>query len=422
MTRLGILVAAAYMISGGVAHAATYYVAKTGSAAASCAQSQNAATPRLTIAAGVACLNAGDTLLVRGGTYTESLLDNVPSGTSWSSVVRIAASPGESVWMRPTSGDYVLYLSQNQQYIEFDGINMDARNNARGAPVKIEGWSGGNPHHIRIRNAELISGSDGIPNQGTDGGPIGIIATAAVPGIIGGNEFINLTMHGGGDPGDFSYSFYIQSSNNLIEGCDISDTSGAGIQIYNGYGQTVYNTIIRNNVIHDIWRSPDTRVWGIIAASGVGTKIYNNVLYNIGGTSGGAIYVFTGTATEVYNNTVYNTTTGGVVIDTGVTNSVVTNNIAYQSGTGDYLNYGTGTTASNNLFDRDPEFVNSSAGNFRLQATSPGINSGATIAMITTDLSGTARPQNGAFDIGAYEDVSGVNPPGRPAGVTILGG
>lgn len=49
--------------------AATYYIAPSGDNAATCAAATNPATPRQTIAGGVACLKAGEVLLLRDGTY-----------------------------------------------------------------------------------------------------------------------------------------------------------------------------------------------------------------------------------------------------------------------------------------------------------------------------------------------------------------
>src|SRR5712691_4046826 len=63
-----------------LAHGATYYVAKTGSDSNSCANAQSQSTPKLTINAGAGCLSAGDTLIVKTGTYDEVLNRVIPSG------------------------------------------------------------------------------------------------------------------------------------------------------------------------------------------------------------------------------------------------------------------------------------------------------------------------------------------------------
>lgn len=375
---------------------------------------------------------AGDTVIARGlpsvaGVYDESFQDNLPSGTAWNNTWRLMAYPGETVWMRPTDSNiYVIYLALTQRYIELDGINIDARFNAAGAPVKLEGYitGSGNPHHIRIQNATFLLGSDNVPNQGTDGGPIGVICTNSAAGIIGANEFINLTMTGGGDVGDFSYSFYIQSDNNLIDGCNLYNNEGAGIQVYNGHGQTANNNIIRNCSIHDQTRSPDTRVWGIILASGSATQVYNNIFYNNGGSGDSAsIFVYNGTGHLLYNNSISNGTAYGIKVDTNASGTKVYNNISYGNAQADYVNVGSGTLALTNMFSGvDPKWVNPGAGDLHLQATSPAINAGTTIALVTTDKDGYSRPQGSAYCIGAYEFPT-VTPSQwtRIAGVTGTG-
>src|SRR5262245_12852650 len=72
---------------------ATYYVAASGSDSSSCQQAQSASTPKATFASAGACLLPGDTLLVRGGVYSQGLNNAIPSGSSWAQPVRVAAYP-----------------------------------------------------------------------------------------------------------------------------------------------------------------------------------------------------------------------------------------------------------------------------------------------------------------------------------------
>lgn len=58
-----------------------------------------------------------------------------------------------------------------------------------------------------------------------------------------------------------------------------------------------------------------------------------------------------------------------------------------------------------NDFTAEPQFVDPANGDYRLKPGSPGIDAGATIDEIKTDLLGTPRPQGKAFDVGAYETV-----------------
>lgn len=412
MRKWAILSVIAYFVCGGVAQAATYYVSKAGSDS----NSGTEGSPFLTVNRGVAQLSAGDTLYVKSGTYDEAFINNLPSGTSWSNPVRIAAYPGHTVWMSPTSNNptFVVEVTQNQKYIEFDGINMNG-SAAQYAVIKIEGWSGGNPHHLRFKNAQVI-GDAAHYNQT-------IILVASAPNIIGGNEFINLRVYAGGAT-DFDHAFYVQSGNNLFDGLDISNFTGGGIHLYNGYGYDHANNVVRNCVIHDGRATASgQRHWGVIVANGaVNAKIYNNVFYNIpneGGSSAG-IRVFTGSATEVYNNTSYGNGGYGIAVDSYSSNAVVRNNILYANGLGNYSDGGYATVASNNLTSSDPRFVNAAGHDFSLQASSPAINAGTTISVVTNDRNGTARPQGGVYDIGAYEYVAGqVASLSRPGNVQL---
>ena len=147
------------LFSGGVAHAATYYVSKTGSVNNSCAEAQSLSTPKLTVNGGIGCLWAGDTLSVRAGTYAENIT-SVPSGTSWSSKVRVAAYSGETVWLTPTTGTgagHIIWLDCNCHYVEFDGIDLDGPVTSNQGGLWTSTTNGNNPHHVRLANAEVIA-------------------------------------------------------------------------------------------------------------------------------------------------------------------------------------------------------------------------------------------------------------------------
>ena len=91
-------------LSVATGHAATYHV----SLSARAAIAPRVGGPRRSIAAGIACLASGDTLLVSGGTYTECLTDygaaRPPSGSSWATATTLKAAPGETVLLSPAPG------------------------------------------------------------------------------------------------------------------------------------------------------------------------------------------------------------------------------------------------------------------------------------------------------------------------------
>jgi hypothetical protein len=424
-TRFAVLIVVSSALCIGLesaAEAATYYVSGAGNDGYACAQAQNISTPKQTMNNAVGCLAPGDTLLVRGGTYSESLIGNVPAGTSWNTKVRIASYNGETVWMRPGTGaERVMYFTGTQQYIEIDGINLDGTS-VRYDTVKIlDGLPGeGSAHHIRFKNLEAIG-----PAHTGIGSPTGMtfIAAAGDTTAVGGNEFLNLRVHGG-LANDFDHHFYIQGSNNLIDTCDIYDFPGSAVEFYNanGLGASASGNILRNTRIHDDRHNVSGQRHSAIVATYSGNQIYNNLIYNLkndGATTIG-ISIYTGDSTAVYNNTVYNVEGIGIRVDPGQYSAVIRNNIAYQNSGGNYVNSGAGTVASNNLFTADPMFGNASAANFQPRSGSPAIDAGMTISTVATDMMGTPRPQGAAYDIGAFEYGSAPVPPPPPTGVRIL--
>src|SRR5712691_718257 len=116
-----------------LAHGATYYVAKTGSDSNSCNSAQSQSTPKLTINAGAGCLGAGDTLIVKAGTYVEVLNNVIPSGTAGNpTIVRSEAQYGaviqatQSLVTGQSFNQHSVIAFSNQSYITFDGFTTDA--------------------------------------------------------------------------------------------------------------------------------------------------------------------------------------------------------------------------------------------------------------------------------------------------------
>lgn len=395
-----------------------YFVSTAGSDSNSCVAAQTASTPKRNFSGvngALACLSAGATLFARSGTYAENIT-SVPSGTSWSNKVRVTNYPGETVTLKPTTGSgggFVIWLAATHQYIEFDGINLDGTSSDQVGLWVSSNNTGDNPHHIRIQNADCYAGANG------SGGCIEFGAHT-VRGSVGSNEAINMTIHGGGVAGGCgfacaSYGVYLAGPNNLVDGCDIYDVSGFGIQIYNAAGDAAIGNTIRNTKIHDITRYGDFDQVGGITVYGTGVNyVYNNVIYGIatGSTAadtGNAGISINGASTgvRIFNNTVYNNIAKGIYLGTypsNTTGDFVQNNIIYLSGVANYEQSGTGHTVSNNLVGTNPDFVSAGSGNFRLLSSSLARDTGTSLAStFTTDLEGIPRPQGPLWDIGAYE-------------------
>jgi hypothetical protein len=200
----------------------------------------------------------------------------------------------------------------------------------------------------------------------------------------------------------------------------IVNQRGDGIML--GYYVTgdnwVYNNLVTNAGLGPEWIDDPSYHTGIRINTGhesvsqTALHIYNNTLYG-NGWSGAA---FPGE-------------TGSVLFDPGALSRSTTvyfsNNIIYSTGepylagesaalaAGNHRNcwYGDGaapiwdTTAIN----QDPDFISPATFDFQLHDGSPCMDSGKNLAAIVArDLLGAPRPQGLAFDLGAYEVVTGT--------------
>ena len=392
------------------ATATTYYVSTTGNDANSCTQAQNMSAPKRTIAAGLTCVRASDTLYLRAGTYAESIDSNariIPTGTSWSDAPKIGAYPGESVSLGHMNLAAPSGAGQSSiQYVIFDGLRF-INNTTTSDTVAF--W--GAATHIRIQNSD-VSGAKNAHSG---------INTKPGPGGSGDVQIINTKVHNNGDcsvsctSGTVGHGLYISTSNNLFDHLESYDNGHLGLQIY--YQQTTpapSNNVVRNSRFHDNQKAYTTSGQGIAVGVGDNNQLLNNLIYrNLGGINAD----YSGTNTKIYNNTIYANRDFGIRVG-NTSGASVQNNIVYQNGTS-ISNSGTGTTLASNL-TTDPKFQNAGAFNFILQAGSAAIDTGVSIGTVPNDFNGVLRPQGSTHDIGAYEYVSSLSPPSAPKNLRIL--
>ena len=304
------LVVIGSMVTAQLCIGATYYVATNGSDADHGTEGQ----PFRTISHAVSVLNPGDTLYVKKGTYTgSSQLLRIPSGSSWSAPVTIAAYAGDQPIIIPEPGSSALTVVGNQ-YIVIDGFIIDGAGGSDGVSITDHA------HHIRIKNSEIKNArGSGVSTGGDD------------------NEFINLRVHDNGTS-DFDHGFYIYSSNNLIEDCEIYNNAGWGVHIYSSSKGTVNHNIVSNNQIHNNARAGG-RGPGIILSSGTGNTAYNNVIWE---NNGGIQIDFQASDTYVHDNTLYDNSSFGIYVGKESTDAIVENNSIDNSPA--IYNYGVGTT------------------------------------------------------------------------------
>ena len=358
--------------------------------------------PFRTFAHAVPLLGPGDTLLVRAGTYAQSINTydfSITPGESWDNPVTVAAYPGETVVLRPDAGTEVLRIMATS-YVVFEGLVLDASLVETNA-VKITYTGESNDaHHIRLVGCEVMN----APGQG-------LLVGSAGSGD-GYNEFIGLSVHDNGTT-DFDHGFYIGNDYNLVEGCEVYRNSGWGVHIYNGYeGESADHNIVRGNLVHDNAAAGDRGV-GIGLYSGTGNAAYNNVSW---GNKNGISLNYGLVDALVYNNTVYGNAEYGIIVGEDSTGAQLRNNVVYLSGWGDLEDAGVSTVLGTNLTGTDPLVVDASAGDFHLREGSPAVDAGETLAEVPADLEGVPRPQGEAFDLGAYEYHVGEPDPGPDEG------
>jgi parallel beta-helix repeat protein len=395
------------------AEAATYYVSLSGSDSRSCATAQTIDTPKRTIAAGVACLSAGDTLFIREGTYQTSgdVIDSsrfrVPSGTSWSSAVTIAGYPGETVVIQPPNGVHGLLLTTGApSYLIFQDFTLDYSRDTTGR----EGvYAGTGAHHNRFLRLEVRY----VKSFG--------VVFSENGGNSNFNELIDSEIHHTGDGGSdirIGHGLYILTSDNLFEGNYIHDNEGYGFSMYDDAGpKIVSRNVIRRNRIYNNGLTKAAS-YAVVLAWGDDNLVYNNLIY----ANKGGVQVYTeSSGAGVYNNTIVGNRDEGIALQYFRTAPTVKNNIVYGNGSA-IVNYGglSGTPVIDHNLTSNPLFVNRTLNNYQLTETSPARDTGTLVARVDRDFANVARPQNGAYDVGAFEYSTISNVPRAVTGVRIF--
>ena len=221
----------------------------------------------------------------------------------------------------------------------------------------------------------------------------------------------------------------------------------------NIYSEQEYSAYIQQHRVHDnvivnqrgdgillgYYVTGDNWVYNnLIVRAGLGPEWSDDASYHTGVRINTGHETVTQTAVYFYNNTLYGNgwsgatipeETGSLLIDPAAlafsTTVYLSNNILYSTGepylagesaslpAGNHRNcwYGAGSAPAwdTTAINTNPNFVNAAISNFQLQESSPCVDVGKNVSSIVSrDLLGVPRPQGLAFDIGAFEWISGT--------------
>lgn len=403
--------------------AATRYVATTGSDSNSCAASTSSSTPKRNLkgaSGAIACMASGDTLIIKGGTYTENNIGafadfQIPSGTNDSTRTTVRAETGETVILKPTSGAETCMYVLSKQFITLQDIIFDGAN--------ISGY----PLYVG-RNATTDTPASDVTINGCTfrNGPLSGFNVGWRQDTVTTNcgmRIIDTISHDNARSGA-GHGIYLQCRGALIDGGEYYNHNGnasLGISVYSHGSEVGGNawtgtsgTIVRNVVAHN-------NSIGILISNGVGDSVYNNVAYDNG--TGIALRYGCNTC-SAYNNTIYSNDGTGLLVDglsgnNASPNALIRNNISFLNGGANFLVNANGAVFSNNLCSSSSSyclgvgtnpatvFTNAPAFDFTLVPNSPAIGAAVTISTFSTDFAGNTRTV--PWDSGAYEFVSVTN-------------
>lgn len=362
-----------------------WYVKKTGSDSNTCEQAKSEATPKATINAGLACVpngQAGHAVKVAAGEYAEVLRGTIPSGSS-AGPFTLEAIGGEVVLNPPAGigGFHTVDINHTSAFIRIVGDWKIIKGGvADGNGIKVQDSA----HDIVIDGAEIT---------GMAGSGVMVSKTAKKVTVQNCHSH-----HNGGT--DLEHGIYFAGADNVLRDCEINNNSGYGVHIFSS-DRTAHRNLVERVFVHGHANKP-----GILLSSGDGNVVKNSI--SVRNRKGILVRQRSPNGSKVWNNTTAGNIEEGILIDDPATNTEVKNNVVDR-----IVDTAGGTVLAANL-TTDPKFVDPSNGNLRLQAGSPAIDKGVTIAEVVDDFDGVGRPQGSAYDIGAFEFAQTTEPPTEP--------
>lgn len=400
--------------------ATVYWASDTGSNTANCTDIDSVGTAEApgtdpgvygTIGRAATCASAaGDVVNIKAGTYTganHKIRDSaVPaSGTSEGTRVFVQGNPGGA---RPQINI--------PNWLTLDEASGTHRNyqTYRYFAVSGAGGSDGGGGELAIEGAYLIAEDVVITNSHN----MNIASFTATASANNHHHIIrNSSLQQAGSGDGCGYGIYSNAANTTFENNEVFGGKCGGVQIY-ADSFAVHDPIVRNNYIHDIAKATQANVLNLcfgIVVNGQNAQVYNNIVDGSGcgpSASGSGIDGGYQAANQLlaWNNISINWP--GYGIEYGhfavTSGNEAKNNLLVGNGVNGPTNSssnGSTITSANNRTTGVVTDCTNTLPDYTHKVGSACIDAGTTVAVVSTDYIGTARPQNSVFDIGAYEYI-----------------
>ncbi len=337
----------------------------------------------------------GDTVFVRGGTYSEQEIWLVNGTGGGDQFWTLKAYPEETPVF--TNARFIA----DDDYIRIQGFRLTG--NSR---IEAVSWEGIHNHIELLDNVFIVRYSPAIEYISNDG-------------LIQGNT-IDLSSSD-----RESHGIYIMhGTNNIVRNNFVTGMYKYGIHIYDEEKYPKEGPVVIKNLLveHNIVTGSQERS-GIIISSGAdppggilidGVTIRNNIISNNKDDGIHIEYGGTNTNIDIYNNVIFNNNLNGIYINWRIADHIrIKNNIFVSNGANNInapqvndltvshnlywqpSSIGRGVTDNDAIY-KDPLFVNADEGDFHLRENSPAIDAGVDVGIL---YNGNA-PDLGAFEYG----------------------
>ena len=419
------LVLLVFLLLASPASATVYWASATGSNTAVCTDIDSVGTSAApgsdpgsygTIGRAAACATvAGDVVNIKAGTYTGTN-NKITSGAMFAS----GSSDSVRTVIQGDPGGAVPQINI-PNWFTTDEAGGTHRNYFTIQDVSVSGSGGADSGggEISIEGAYIIVQRVTITNSYN----MNIASFTSTDSANNHHHTIRYnTLQGAGSGDGCGYGAYDNADNVTFEHNEVSGGKCGGVQIYSD-SFPADNSIVRYNYFHDIAKATQANVLNLcfgVAVNGANAQVYNNIIDGSGcgvGASGDGIMAGFDTTNvlKAYNNIIYGWAGYGINYGLFATTSgnLATNNLVVGNG-GTIVNASANGSSITSTTNRTTGSITDCTGtlpDYTHKIGSSCLDAGTTVADVTDDYIGTSRPQNGTYDIGAYEYLVSL-PPG----------